>query len=167
MKLLVPLLMTVVGFAIGGGVGFMTRPESAIAETDTGVEDGEHEDASKSKNKDYDTEDASNDRAYVKMNNQFVIPVLGKTRVTALVVLSLSLEVASSDTEAIYSQEPKLRDAFISVLFDYAYTGGFSEDFVSSPNLDTLRMKLLEAANAATTQNISKVLITDMVRQDS
>lgn len=53
---------------------------------------------------------------YVKMNNQFVVPVVEGGRVAAMVVLSLSLEVDAGNTEAVYQREPKLRDVFLQAL---------------------------------------------------
>ena len=66
---------------------------------------------------------------YVKLNNQFVVPVVEDGRVAAMVVLSLSLEVEAGNTEAVYQREPKLRDAFLQVLFDHANVGGFCGSF--------------------------------------
>lgn len=162
MSKLVPLIFVIVGLLAGGGAGLLLRDEPA-ALGDAEVEAVKPtEEASEPA-----TSESAGDRAYVKMNNQFVIPVLGETRVDALVVLSLSLETSTDATEEVYAHEAKLRDAFISVLFDFAYAGGFTDNFVFSPNLDALRFKLLEATKVAMPQKISRVLITDIVRQDT
>ncbi len=162
MKKLVPILFALIGFTIGGGIGFVTRTPPEQDSEQEGIDAKKEEAVAK-----HSDNAALEDRAYVKMNNQFVIPVLGTSRVAALVVLSISLEVSADDTEIIYTKEPKLRDAFIEVLFDYAYAGGFGADFVASANLDALKMRLLEAAEIAMPQKISDVLITDLVRQDT
>jgi flagellar protein FliL len=104
---------------------------------------------------------------YVKLNNQFVVPVVEKGRVAAMVVLSLSLEVAPGDTEAVYQREPKLRDVFLQVMFDHANTGGFSGSFTDGSNLIVLRTSLKEAAAQVLGPGVSDVLITDIARQDS
>ncbi len=100
------------------------------------------------------------------MNNQFVVPVVKDGRVASMIVLSLSLEVAAGNTEAVYQREPKLRDAFLRVLFDHANVGGFSGSFTDGANLLVLRTNLKEAAALVLGPVVSDVLITDIARQD-
>ena len=163
MKIILPLLMLVVGVAGGGAAGFFLRETPEV--TDPGdtaeTETAEVEDAKAP------APPVAEDVSYVKMNNQFVIPVLENERVSALVVLSIGLEVVEGSSEMVYAAEPNLRDAFLSELFDHAYAGGFSENFVNSPSLDRLRLRLLDAATIALPDTITKVLITDIVRQDT
>ena len=104
---------------------------------------------------------------YVKMNNQFVVPVVQDGRVAAMVVLSLSIEVEPGNTEAVYDREPKLRDVFLQVLFDHANVGGFSGSFTDGSNLIVLRTSLKEAAALVLGTVVRDVLITDIARQDS
>jgi hypothetical protein len=104
---------------------------------------------------------------FVKLNNQFVVPVVAEGRVAALVVMSVSLEVAPGAREAVFSHEPKLRDSFLRVLFDHANAGGFDGIFTTSENLGTLRMALLEAARSVLGDRVADVLILDMMRQDT
>jgi flagellar FliL protein len=104
---------------------------------------------------------------YVKMSNQFVIPVVDQGKVVSMVILALTLEVGIGTTEVIYAREPKLRDAFLQVLFDHANSGGFDGSFTDAPNLMLLRKALLEAAQTAIGPNVSDVLISDIARQDS
>jgi len=103
---------------------------------------------------------------YVKLNNQFVIPVMGKENVESLVVVSLSIEVEPGYTETIYQREPKLRDVFLQVLFDHANMGGFQGEFTNSSNMDVLRASLREVAQSVVGSAVSNVLITEIVRQD-
>jgi hypothetical protein len=101
------------------------------------------------------------------MSNQFVIPVVDQGKVVSMVILALTLEVGIGTTEVIYAREPKLRDAFLQVLFDHANSGGFDGSFTDAPNLMLLRKALLEAAQTAIGPNVSDVLISDIARQDS
>jgi len=105
-------------------------------------------------------------REYVRLNNQFVVPVVDGGAVTALVVLSLSVEVSAGAREPVYAHEPKLRDAFLQVLFDHANIGGFGGNFTSSSTMRVLRGNLREAAQATMGKQIVDVLIIDIVRQD-
>lgn len=166
MRKIIPLLLIV--FGIGGGLtaGYFLRPTSAesaelpeckmpdTAETSHGA-DGVHE-----------SHDAPGLPDYVKMNNQFVIPVVAQDRVASMVVLSLSLEITSGKREEVFAREPKLRDMFLQVLFDHANIGGFHGAFTSANNMTALREALLDAARSVMGKDVSDVLITDIARQD-
>lgn len=104
---------------------------------------------------------------YVKLNNQFVVPVVQKERVTALVVVSLSLETKVAMSETVFAREPKLRDAFLRVLFDHANMGGFQGAFTKSDRLDLLRTALREVAQREFGDDVIDVLIVDIARQDT
>ena len=104
---------------------------------------------------------------YVKLNNQFVIPVLKSGRVAALVILSLSVEVSGDQDATVYEREPKLRDLFNEVLFFHANTGGFDGVFTDFSKMEMLRKGLSEAAHKALGGTHVGVLITDIVRQDA
>ena len=104
---------------------------------------------------------------YVKLNNQFVIPVVESGQVAALVVVSLSLEVTAGSTETVFAREPKLRDVFLQVLFDHANAGGFRGSFTDGSNLIVLRQALKEVAMQVLGDMVSDVLIVDIARQDS
>lgn len=108
----------------------------------------------------------SSDADFVKLNNQFVIPVVKAEQIAALVVLSISLEVPPGGSEQIYQREPKLRDRILRVLFDHANSGGFDGAFTEGRNLETLRSALLETTRRELGTAIKSVLITDIARQD-
>lgn len=147
---IIPLLLALIGLGAGIGGGLMLRPAPEplpeVAEVEI---------------------DPAMLPEYVKMNNQFVVPVLEGGQVAAMVILSLSLEVKNGATEEVYSREPKLRDAFLQVMFDHANAGGFSGSFTDGSNLILLRAALLEMAVKTLGEVISDVLINDIVRQDS
>ena len=104
---------------------------------------------------------------YVKLNNQFVIPVVESGQVAALVVVSLSLEVTTGSTETVFAREPKLRDVFLQVLFDHANAGGFRGSFTDGSNLIVLRQALKEVAVQVLGDMVNDILIVDIARQDS
>ncbi len=162
MRKILPIVLALVGLGGGIGAGLMLRPEP---ETPEAAHDLEEDPAATTE------DDAHGDEAtapeYVKLNNQFVVPVVDQGRVSAMVVLSLSLEVAAGSTETVYQREPKLRDAFLQVLFDHANVGGFSGSFTDGANLVVLRGSLKEAAAQILGTVVKDVLITDIARQDS
>ena len=100
------------------------------------------------------------------MSNQFVVPVVDHDKVTALVVLSLSIEVSLGQKEAVYAKEPKIRDSFLQVLFDHANIGGFDGAFTNANNLDVLRGALREIAQKDVGDQVIDVLIVEIARQD-
>lgn len=161
MRKILPILMALIGLLGGGAAGYFLRPASDPAGDAAQQEhaaEGEGEAAA---------EGGEPSVEYVKLNNQFVIPVVEKERVTALVILSLSLEVKTGSTEKVYSVEPKLRDSFLKVLFDHANAGGFRGSFTESRNLENLRRALLETAQLTLAKDVSNILISDIVRQDT
>ena len=113
-----------------------------------------------------DPEDPANAPEFVKLNNQFVVPVVAGGQVEALVVVSLSLETDQGIRDVIYKREPKLRDAFLQVLFDHSNMGGFQGAFTRSNNLDVLREALRQVARNEFGDVIHNVLIVDIARQD-
>ncbi|MBK5946567.1 flagellar basal body-associated protein FliL [Rhodobacter veldkampii DSM 11550] len=148
---LIPVLMALIGLGAGVGGGLVLRPDA---------EAKSHEAPDK-------PETGAAVKEYVKMNNQFVIPVVESGRVASLVILSLSLEVGIGGTEQVYKMEPKLRDSFLQVLFNHANVGGFRGAFTDTNTLDILRYALQEAGQKVMGETLSDVLIVDIVRQDS
>lgn len=161
---ILPIILALLGLGAGIGGGIMLRPAPEDMAMDNPCGDPiDHGDA---KSADAET-DETVVHDYVKLNNQFVIPVVESDRIAALVVISLTLEVEFGQSEAIYQLEPKLRDEFLQVLFDHANSGGFAGDFTSSNRMHSLRNALLETAKRILGNVVSDVLITDVVRQDA
>lgn len=106
-------------------------------------------------------------RDYVRLANQFVVPLLDKGRVQSLVILTLSLEVPTGGSETVYAREPRLRDGLLQVLYAHANNGGFRGNFTEAAALEPLRRALLEAAKLVLGDGVIDVLISEMVRQDS
>lgn len=170
MRKLLPVLLALLGLGLGGGAGLLLRPplEEVVAINPCG-EGGGHEETiagNTAETAGHGEEGEAPVRDYVKLNNQFVVPVVEHGDVTALVILSISLEVATGNTEAVYLREPKLRDVFLQVLFDHANAGGFDGVFTQSNNMDVLRSSLLEVARKIMGAVVTDVLIIDIVRQD-
>jgi flagellar FliL protein len=176
---LIPIIFALVGLGVGIGAGLFLRPahepaadathaEEGITEAETAHAEGEasHAEAVPKEGEEA-TDDAETGPEYVKLSNQFVIPVLEQGQVASMVILALTLEVTHGSSEATYTREPKLRDAFLQVLFDHANSGGFKGAFTDGSNLVLLRKALLESAQSAVGDNVTDVLISDIARQDS
>lgn len=159
---LLPLILILLGIGGGAGAGFMLKPQH----DDLSMENpcGEVPHAEKTEEEPEDV--LPEDREYVKLNNQFVVPVVGDGRVEALVVMALSVEVKLGARETVFTREPKLRDVFLQELFDYANQGGFTGVFTQSNTMDVLRNMLTEAGRNVLGDQLLDVLITDIARQD-
>lgn len=157
LRKLIPFVLALVGLGVGAGAGFVLRPAP-----ETPAEGEAHEAAAAEAQ-----EDPAVPPEYVKLNNQFVVPVMDGGKVVSLVILSLSLEIEPGSSAEIYAREPKLRDLFLQVLFDHANAGGFQGSFTDGSNLVLLRKTLLESAVGAMGEKVKDVLISDIARQDS
>jgi flagellar FliL protein len=165
-KLILPLLLLILGTAAGAGVGLFLLPPPAKEDAadaaacpppEAAGEDGHDLDALPL----HDTPSA-----FVPLDNQFIVPLLDTDRVAALVVLSISLEVPEGQEEQTLAAEPRLRDAFLQVLFDHANTGGFSGTFTATEPMRSLRLGLTTAAREVLGEAARNVLIVDIVRQE-
>ncbi len=168
MKKLLPMILLLIGTGGGVGAGLALRPAKAPM-ADGHEAPAKHNHAREAAGDDahrHDPQSIRNGTAFIRMNKQFVVPIVTRERVAALVVMSLSIELTKSQSEAVYQREPKLRDQFLQVLFDHANMGGFEGEFTNTRKLDTLRSALLEVAQHVVGPEVIGVLITDIARQD-
>lgn len=169
-SILVILILAAVGIGAGAGAGMMLRPpppELAMAPCGEGGEVVESHPVEEPAAQDTTGEEADPTREYVKLNNQFIVPIVEEGRVASMVVLSLSLEVDIGQRETVYAREPKLRDSFLQVLFDHANSGGFSGNFTTGTKMRHLSEALEEVGRKVLGATLTDVLIIDIVRQDS
>lgn len=156
---ILPLIFLVAGIGGGIGAGIILAPgststpeieESAAKETGEATE-----------------EENTSATEFIKMSSQFIVPVVKDDVVVAMVVVSLILETRNGISEEIYAREPKLRDAFLRVMFDHANMGGFQGVFTDEEVLGLLRAALREVAQREIGPNLVDVLIVDIVRKDT
>lgn len=169
LKTLLPVILLVIGTGAGLGAGVFlratpdpTEPAQADPGPDAPAGDGARQDVAQRS----ETDERSGQREYVKMTNQFVVPIVEQGAVSSLVLLALSIEVMPGQRDAVSRREPKLRDSFLQVLFDHANVGGFRGDFTENSNLDVLRAALREVAVRDAGDMVTDVLIHDIARQD-
>jgi hypothetical protein len=166
---LIPIILALVGLGGGIGAGIALRPDPAevgMLENPCGDYAAMPDKEKMAEEEESEEPDASS-FDYVKLNNQFVVPVVADSRVISLVVMSLTLQVESGQNESVYTVEPKLRDALLQVMFDHANAGGFNGPFTEAARMRILRKALLEAAQSTVGDVVSDVLIIDVVRQDA
>ncbi len=174
MKIIIPLVLLLLGLGGGVGAGFALRPTTVSAEVpardaaDNGAEHAAPEPhaAATPASAGHGSGHGGADPEYIKLNNQFVVPVVTRDKVESLVVMSLSLEIMPGEAEAVYRHEPKLRDEFLQVMFDHANMGGFRGTYTDTGKLALLRTGLFGIARKTLGPAVKGVLITDIVRQD-
>ncbi|MGJ8617926.1 MAG: flagellar basal body-associated FliL family protein [Sulfitobacter sp.] len=165
LKKILPIALFLVGSGAGVGAGIFLREPAAEIEAPAPADNPEVSDHVAVQPHDADNPPPLME--YVKLSNQFVVPIVQDQKVVALVVLALSLEVPEGQKDAIYKKEPKLRDSFLQVLFDHANIGGFGGEFTDVNNLAVLRNALREVAQRDMGKSsVHDVLILEIARQD-
>ncbi len=171
---LIPIAFLILGMAAGAAAAlFLEKPdvsaaEQAAADGNTPLEEGERKYASEN-GKDgppKSGKDGPAQKEYVRLANQFVVPVVERGEIRSLVLLTLSIETAPGHQEEIFSKQPKLRDSFLEVLFDYSNTGGFAGTFTNTSALQSLKSELTAVARRELGDFVEAVLIEDIMRQD-
>lgn len=159
MRRLLPILMILIGVGAGAGAGIFLRPSPLVDAMIPSPEDGSAPHPANDDEPPVTSE-------FVKLTNQFIVPVVENDRIASLVILSLSLEVTTGSRDRVYTYEPKLRDGILQLLFDHANTGGFRGSFTDAANLVVLRKGLNEVSRRILGDAVKDVMITDIIRQD-
>ncbi|MEM9317778.1 MAG: flagellar basal body-associated FliL family protein [Pseudomonadota bacterium] len=180
LRILIPIVLLLLGVGGGIGAGIVLGGSDAEMASDEYAAGGEAEtyEAEESSYDDEGSSDSyetdapvqpgsSDNLEYVRLNNQFVVPVVRDAAVRSLVVMSLTVEIESGQAEYVFTREPRLRDAFLRVMFSHANAGGFDGAFTSPTSLNPLRSGLRDAAFDVLGSTVNDVLIVDIVRQDA
>ena len=180
MKKLLPIILIIVGLGAGIGAGVFLKPapppeeEGAEAKAEAAAEcdpaydpDCEGDLAGQAMLAEIPVEYVDPEAVfeYVKMPKQFVVPIIKRERVTALVVVSVSIETPEGTSPLVLEKQPKLRDGFLQVLFAHANSGGFDGAFTTGQSMRDLRGSLREAARRIVGEDIHSVLIEEIVKQ--
>ncbi len=165
---ILPILIVLIGVGAGVGAGMFLRPADTVGVVEC-LDDGHGScDAEMADDTGHgeEVEPDPNNVYYVKLSKQFVVPVVKDSRVSSMVVMSLSIETTPVVGDIVFAREPKLRDALLGVMFLHANSGGFDGQFTSSEAMNDLRGSLLEAARDVIGEDVYSVLVTDILRQD-
>ena len=170
MQKIIALAIVLIGVGGGLALGIVLRPGDAasgpdeVAAGDYGG--GRSAEAEAEPDSAGDDGEVGSDRDYVKTGRQFIIPVVDEGETRALMLFDLALDVPIAMTERTYAAEPRLRDAFLRVLFEMSYTGAFSRTYTDERIVEELRGKLRAAARRLLGNSVADVLILDIVRQE-
>ena len=172
MRLLLPILLLLLGLGGGVGVGLflgggaeMEEVDAEDAPTGEGTEDAAT--PAQGATGDSLVTPANAGTEYVRLRNQFIVPVVRHGSVRSLVILVLTVEVTTGGSDAIFQHEPRLRDSFLRVLFAHANAGGFDGQFTEAAAMAPLRSGLRDAATSVLGDVARDVLIVDITRQDA
>ncbi len=170
MKILLPIVVTLAGLGIGVGAGIKLRPETEELQDQAQVPPapaGEAAEPDPFAPVELARELPPGGVEFVPLEKPFVVPVFAEERVAAMVVLSLSVEIATGQATTVEAVQPRLRDSFLAVMFRHANSGGFDGSFTAGQKMQDLKSALLVAAREIMpTAPVTEVLITDIVRQD-
>jgi flagellar FliL protein len=182
MKILRPLLLALLGLAAGVGAGVATKPaptpepaEVACAAPDAAPPAPDAPEAAPAPCPPEDLfavvaepeRKPASDLAYVTMDKPFVVPVFADEAVTAMVVVSLSVETELDAAPVIEGVKPRLRDSFLKAMFRHANSGGFDGSYTSGQKMQDLKSALRAAAHEVLPDTpVGEVLITEIARQD-
>ena len=145
--------------AAAGGIfgGQALKPPSEVDETEHDGAEG----AAPAPPADFDAET----REFVKFSRQFILPVVESATIKSLIVADIQLEVESGSSAYAFARAPKLRAAFLQVLYRHAHTGSLKNTMLSDRTLTELRDDLLKSAREILGDQVHDVLITDLLRQ--
>ncbi|HET9068326.1 MAG TPA: flagellar basal body-associated FliL family protein [Amaricoccus sp.] len=174
MRKLLPFAIALLGLAAGVGAGLALKPapEAAAADCPPPPEGEVAADAPCEADPFAPVKPAERkpaaELAYVPMDKPFVVPIFAGEKVTAMVVVSLSVETDTEGAHGVEAVKPRLRDGFLKVMFRHANSGGFDGSFTSGRKMDDLKSALLTTAHDVVPgAEIGEVLITEIARQES
>lgn len=179
LRLILPILLLLVGLGAGIGAGLVLRdpadapdPETATdtqdEDQDTAAGDGAEPATGSTPARNGQTGPAvPGQTEFARLNNQFIVPIIREGTVRSLVVMSLTVEVNIGNSPTVFTQEPRLRDSFLQVMFAHANAGGFDGSFTQAIAMDPLRSGLRDAARQVLGDTVHDVLIIDITRQDA
>ena len=114
MKKILPILLILLFAGAGVAAGLVLKPNDTLAEdlqNPCGVDPNSKPEKAEAKQKD---ENASYE--YVKLSNQFIVPVIRGDIVRSVAIVALSLEVKAGTKDSVFAVEPKLRYVFASLV---------------------------------------------------
>lgn len=82
----------------------------------------------------------------VALNRRIIVPVIVGRETQALVLFDLALEVPVDSTELTHSAMPRLRDAFLRTLLEFAATGAFANGTSDPQLIERIRVLLWRRA---------------------
>ncbi len=105
--------------------------------------------------------------SFYKFSREFVVPIIRDSRVDALVILNISLEVEGDTAQKLFTLDPKLRDNIMSTLIVLSNEPGLFDNMTQVENYERIRSAVLENLRNVIPEGINNVLILDFAKQDT
>lgn len=170
-KIIFPILMIL--FVVGGAAGANFLRNASVAKAadahssgDGSEAHGKEDSHGKKDKEDGESKGGGADVTYMKFKRQFVVPVMRRDKIDALIIMNLNVELNDDAPSNIYNYEPKLRDAIMRELLSLSNDNIFGENLTSAESYETLRGTLLTAAKAVLPEGVQDILILDIARQE-
>lgn len=142
------------------------KPEAAPAKDAHGSDHGEKPKKADGHSTGKQVAPDGSDGTYFKFTREFVVPIMEGDRVKSLVILNINLETDPSQSQALFSMEPKLRDNIMTTLIGLSNDGVTFESLTKVESYETIRSMILMNLKSVVASGIENVLILDMARQD-
>ena len=172
-KFLMPLAMIMIGVGVGGGAAYFTRggneaedaplpdlPQDALAEQPCGplLDDADSDVV--------EAIEIASPTEFALLDKQFLVPVIEDEALSAMMLVTISVEVPEGTMDQVFEKEPRLRDRMLQDMFAHANIGGFAGNFTHSDKMQTLRRDLLRSAREIVGDTALDILVLDIVRQE-
>ncbi len=105
--------------------------------------------------------------SFYKFSREFVVPIIRESRVDALVILNISLEVEGDTAQKLFTLDPKLRDNIMSTLIVLSNEPDLFDNMTQVENYERIRGEVLKNLRNVIPEGINNVLILDFAKQDT
>ncbi|WP_411815928.1 hypothetical protein [Hyphococcus sp. DH-69] len=181
MQKLLPIIVILVAAIAGGGGGYFFKMQSASKTSndssaeqiasDGDVSHGNKDNAGHAKKKKKkgghgDSEEGKSSTTFMKFGRQFVVPVIKHGQPKSMVILDINIEIDSSMDEAVYTFEPRLRDALLSKLLELAADDMLPQILENGEKMEATKQALLETSRTIIGDSARSVLILDIGMQN-
>jgi hypothetical protein len=178
MKLQLPLILAAAAiFGIVGGAGLrfyldlspaatanMTTAQSRASNEDAEQtkQTGDHSAKKEAKHPKENQETNGDEAAYFKFGRQFIAPIVVDGEPQAMMILDVMIELSADADEAVYADEPKLRDAVLRALLAQSANGALRNLFADSDRLEATRGAVLSSVQDVIGDDAIAVLLLDI-----
>lgn len=182
MQKMLPIIVILIAAIVGGGGGFFFKSQSgAKAEGDPAAgdhyedseaghgdakDDGHGKKKKKKKGGHGDSDEGKNSTTFMKFGRQFVVPVIKHGQPKSMVILDINIEIDSSMDEAVYTFEPRLRDALLARLLVLAGDDMLPQMLENGDKMEATKQALLETSRTIIGDAALDVLILDIGMQN-
>lgn len=166
MRMLLPIILVVLGVVGGAFVGVILKPAPEPAAEDAAALGDEHA-AEESAEHSVVPIEAAGDSDYFPLTSKMIAPFNRANGRPAFVAVEITLEMEPGKSEHAKKHEPKIVDAFLRVIVQFAATGAFDDHGHAPHTLRELNNEFLKAAKAVLGPEVRNVLIANLLTSNA